>query len=205
MTVMLSGLLQGLVGDDTGQAVGADQVAVAGADLADGQVGLDPLAAAQGPHEQGPLRVRGRLLLGDAALVDQALHPGVVLGDLGQHPVAQQVGARVADVDEAEPLTGPQQRGQGGAHALQGRVVLDHLPQLLVGALHGGAERGEDVGAGDVVVEGDDGGDHLGGGDLAGGLAAHAVGDREQSRTGVAGVLVALTDHALVRTGGEAQ
>ena len=48
-------------------------------------------------------------------------------------------------------------------------------------------------------------GDHLGGGDLTGGLAAHAVGDGEQTGAGVAGVLVALADHALVRTGGEAQ
>ena len=76
------GLLQRLVGDDAGQAVGADQVAVAGADLADGEVGLDVVAAAQRAHQQGALRVGGGLLLGDAALVDQALHPGVVLGDL---------------------------------------------------------------------------------------------------------------------------
>ena len=42
-------------------------------------------------------------------------------------------------------------------------------------------------------------------GDLAGGLAAHAVGDREQAGPGVTGVLVALPDHAVVRSGGEAQ
>src|SRR5690606_15413771 len=47
--------------------------------------------------------------------------------------------------------------------------------------------------------------DRLGGGDLAGGGAAHAVGDREQAGTGITGVLVALPDHALVRSGGEAQ
>ena len=51
----------------------------------------------------------------------------------------------------------------------------------------------------------DEGGDHLGAGDLTGGLAAHAVGDGEQAGTGVAGVLVALADHAFVRSGGEAQ
>ena len=191
--------------DDTGQPVGADQIAVAGPDLADGQIGLDVVAAAQRAHQQRALRVGGGLLLGDPALVDQALHPGVVLGDLGEHAVAQQVGAGVADVDEAEPLAGPQQGGQRGAHALQLRVLLDHHAQLVVGALHGGAERGEDVGAGHVVVELDEGGDHLGGGDLAGGLAAHAVGDGEQPGAGVAGVLVALADHALVRSGGEAQ
>ncbi|MDQ0812331.1 hypothetical protein QFZ63_004045 [Streptomyces sp. B3I7] len=199
------GVLHRLVRDDTGQPVGADQIAVAGPHLTDGQVRLDVLAAAQRTHQQRPLRVCGRLLLGDAALVDQALHPGVVLRDLGQHAVAQQVGAGVADVHHAEPLPGPQQRGQRGAHALELGVLLDHGAQLVVGALHIGAQRGEDVRAGDVVVQGDDGGDHLGGGDLAGGLAAHAVRDGEQAGTGVSGVLVALPDHALVRSGGEAQ
>ena len=120
------GVLQGLVGDDAGQAVGADQVAVAGADLTDGEVGLDVVAAAQRAHQQGALRVGGGLFLGDAALVDQALHPGVVLRDLREDAVAQQVRARVADVYEAEPLAGPQQGGERGAHALQLGVLLDH-------------------------------------------------------------------------------
>ncbi|CAM5628091.1 hypothetical protein SGLAM104S_01541 [Streptomyces glaucescens] len=199
------GVLHRLVGDDPGQPVGADQVAVTGPDLADRQVGFHVVAAAEGAHQQGALRVGGGLFLGDPALVDQPLHPGVVLGDLGEDAVAQQVGARVADVHQAEPLAGPQQGGERGAHALQGRVLLDHLPQLVVGPLHGHAERGEHVGAGDVVVEGDDGGDRLGGGDLAGGGAAHAVGDGEQPGARVTRVLVALADHALVRTGGEAQ
>jgi hypothetical protein len=194
-----------LMGDDAGQAVGADQVAVAGADFADREVRFDVVAAAQRAHEEGALGVGRGLFLGDAALVDEALHPGVVLGDLGEHAVTQEIRAGVADVDEAEALTGPQERGEGGPHALQLGVLLDHHPQLVVGALHGGAQRGEDVGAGYVVVQGDDGGDHLGGGDLTGGLAAHPVGDREQAGTGVTGVLVALADHAFVRSGGEAQ
>lgn len=155
------------------------------------------VAAAQRAHEEGPLRVGGGFLFGDASLVDEALHPGVVLGDLRQYAVTQQVGAGVADVDEAEALAGPEEGGEGGPHAFQLGVLLDHHPELVVGALHGGAERGEDVGAGHVVVESDDRGDHLGAGDLTGGLAAHSVGDREQAGTGVAGVLVALADHAL--------
>ncbi len=199
------GLLHRLVADDAGEPVGADQIAVAGPHLADRQVRLDVVAAAQRAHQQGALRVGGGLFLGDPALVDQTLHPGVVLGDLGEDAVAQQVGAGVADVHEAEPLPGPQQGGQRGAHALELRVLLDHGAQLVVGPLHGAAEGGEDVGARDVVVERDQSGDHLGGGDLAGGLAAHAVGDGEQSGAGVTGVLVALPDHALVRSGGETQ
>lgn len=198
-------LFQRLVADDSGQSVRADQIPVAGPHLADREVRLDVVTAAQGPHQQRALRVRGGLFLGDTALVDEPLHPGVVLGDLRQQTVAQQVGARVADVHEAEPLTGPQQGGQGRAHALQLGVFLDHHPQLVVGTLHGGAQRGEDVRTRHVAVELHERGDHLGGGDLAGGLTAHAVGDGEQARPGVAGVLVALPDHALVRSGGEAQ
>ncbi len=76
------GLFERLVADHPGQAVGADQIAVAGPHLTDGQVGLDLSAAAQRPHQQGALRVGGGLLLGDPALVHQPLHPGVVLGDL---------------------------------------------------------------------------------------------------------------------------
>ncbi len=199
------GLLHRLMGDHAGQAVGADQIAVAGPDLADRQVGLDVVAAAEGAHQQRALRVGGGFFLGDPALVHEPLHPGVVLGDLGENAVTQQVRARVADVHETEPLAGPQQRGEGRPHAFELGVLLDHGAQLVVGALHGRAEGGEDVGAGHVVVERDQGGDHLGGGDLARRLAAHAVGDGEQARTGVTGVLVALPDHALVRSGGEAQ
>ena len=174
------------------------QIPVAGPYFPDGQVGFDVVAAAQRAHQQGALRVGGGLLLGDPALVDQPLHPGVVLGDLRELAVAQEVRAGVADVHETEPLARPQQGGERGAHALQLRVLLDHDAQLVVGALHGDAEGGEDVRAGDVLVELDDGGDHLGAGDLAGGLAAHAVGDREQAWAGVAGVLVVLADHAVV-------
>lgn len=106
--VVGEGLFQGLVGDDAGQPVGADQVAVTGPDLTDGEVGLDDVAAAERAHQERALRVGGGLFLRDAPLVDEALHPGVVLGDLGEDAVAEQIGAGVADVDEAEALAGPQ-------------------------------------------------------------------------------------------------
>ncbi|ESU50049.1 hypothetical protein P376_1974 [Streptomyces sp. HCCB10043] len=191
--------------DHAGEAVRADQIAVAGPDLADGEVRFDVVAAAQRPHQQGALRVGGGLFLGDPALVDQALHPGVVLGDLRQDAVAQQIRAGVADVHQAEALAGPEQGGERGAHALQLGILLDHDAQLVVGLLYGGAERGQEIGSRYVVVERDERGDHLGAGDLTGRLAAHAVGDGEEPGAGVAGVLVSLADHALVRPGGEAQ
>lgn len=113
------GVLHRLMGDDPGQPVGADQVPVAGADLTDGEVRLDMVATAQRAHQQGALRVGGGLFLRDAALVDEALHPRVVLRDLRQHAVPQQIRTGVTDVYEAEPLPGPQERGEGGPHAFE--------------------------------------------------------------------------------------
>lgn len=173
-------LFHRLVGDDAGEPVGTDHVAVACPYLPDGEVGLDVFTTAQRAHQQGALRVGGGFLLGDAALVDEALHPGVVLGDLRQDAVPQEVGAGVADMHEAEALTGPEEGGERGAHAFELGVFLDHHAELVVGPLYGRAERGQDVRTGDVVVEGDERGDDLGAGDLAGGLAAHSVGDGEE-------------------------
>ncbi|CAM5732702.1 hypothetical protein SBADM41S_03679 [Streptomyces badius] len=74
--------------------------------------------------------------------------------------------AGVPDVHQAEALTRPEQGGERGAHALQLGVLLDHDAQLVVGLLHGGAERGQEIGSRHVVVERDERGDHLGAGDL---------------------------------------
>ena len=54
------------------------------------------------------LRVGARLLLGDAALVDQRLHEGLVVGEHPQVTVAQQVGPGVTDVGE-RPSGAPSQ------------------------------------------------------------------------------------------------
>ena len=51
---------------------------------------------------------------------------------------------------------------------------------------------------GHVVVETGQRGDSHGAGDLTGGVAAHAVGDREQARSRVRRVLVSLTEEAYV-------
>ena len=73
-------------------------------------------------------------------------------------------------------------------------------------ALDGGlAQLGEQVVAGVVVVERGQRGDHQRDGDLAGGVPAHAVGDRQQPRPGVDGVLVVLPDQAAVAAGGVPQ
>ena len=50
------------------------------------------------------MRVHRRLGLADLAVVDQRLHPAVVVGQPLQPAVAEQVGAAVADVGQAQPL-----------------------------------------------------------------------------------------------------
>ena len=90
------------VGQDAAGAVGAEQDPVAGDDVDEEQVGLGLVLAVDGPQDQVAVRVDPRLLLGDPALVDQALHEGVVLGELADLAVAQQVAAAVADVADAE-------------------------------------------------------------------------------------------------------
>ena len=63
----------------------------------------------------------------------------------------------------------------------------------------------EQIAAGLVVIEVGQCGDHQLGGDLAGGMAAHAVGEGQQSRTGVDRILVVGADQAAVAAGGVAQ
>ena len=179
-------------GDRARQSVGAQQPAVAGDGLSDGFVELDlAVGVAQDPQQHRALRVLTGLLAGEAAGLDEVLHEGVVGGDLGELAVAQEVGARVADVDHGELVAGPHNGDAGGAQARQLGAGGGAGDQVGVGCLHGVAQQAEQI-AGLVgvgieryeVVDGD------GGGDVAAGGPAHAVAQDHQVRSGVAGVLV---------------
>jgi hypothetical protein len=154
-------------------------------------------------QQQHPLRVGGHLLGIELALVHHPLDDGVVVGDLEQLVVAQQVGAAVADVHQAELRTRPQQRGQRGAavrlgvgrHQVAHRGAgpasgLGHHVQQVAGG-HGGVERAQRVDRG-----------------LAGrgtrGAGAVPVGDGEHALAGVGPVLVRLADQAAIGAYGEA-
>ena len=71
------------------------------------------------------------------------------------------------------------------------RVGVDGVAQLLVGGVDGAAQRVDQRVTGHVLVERRHGADDDVAGDVTGGHAAHAVGDGEQPRAGVDGVLVA--------------
>ena len=71
--------------------------------------------------------------------------------------------------------------------------------------VHRGVELAQQVAAGLVVVEMGQRGDHQLRGHLAGGVAAHAVGERQQPRAGVDRVFVVGAYQAAVAAGGIAQ
>ena len=106
-----------------GQAVGAQQVAIARLGVEKLEVRLDR-AASVGLENQRLLRVGGHLAGVELALVDQRLDERVVLGDLGEDSLSQSVAARVADVDQAELGAVEHQARQGGAHAVLLGVFL---------------------------------------------------------------------------------
>ena len=91
------------VGDVAAQAVAADEVAVADARLAHRDVGLGRVDAVDRAHERG-CGAGGRSASSAVMRpgVDEGLDVGVVAGDLGELAVAQQVGARVADVQHRD-------------------------------------------------------------------------------------------------------
>ncbi len=137
---LVQGARDGLAADEPREPVGAEQPAVAGARLADGQVGRDvDVEVAEHPHDDRPLRVVLGLLRRDLPGVDEVLHERVVGGDLREDPVAQQVAAGVAQVHHRELVAGPQDRGDRRAHARELRGGLgagdDLLPGLLERAL----------------------------------------------------------------------
>ena len=83
--------------------------------------------------------------------------------------------------------------------------ALDVCGDRRVALVHRRVELAEQVAAGLVVVEVCQRGDHQLGGDLAGGVAAHAVGERQQSRAGVHRVFVVGADQAAIAACGVAE
>ena len=189
-----------LAGHGVGQAVGAQQVPVALADLAVLQRRLHR-AAGQGLEDQRPLRMHRRLLGRQRPLVDQRLHVRVVAGDLRQLTVAQQVAARISHVAQADALAVEKQGRERGAHALRDGIGLDLLRDGGIALRARDGQRIEQIRPRLVVVELGDPGDHQLRGDLAGRMAAHAVGQGQQAGARIRGVLVVLPDQAAVRNG----
>ena len=122
-----------VVADLVDEPVAAQQEAVAAHDRQRPRVDADRRVDAEGPGDDVAAGVGAGLVVGDVAGGDELLHVAVVDGDPAQPAVAQQVGARVADVDEGEAAR--RRRGVGGPSA--------------VGVAVGGRRDGDDEQAGD--------------------------------------------------------
>ena len=177
------------MGDRIGQAIGAQQQAVTGQRRDVLQRGLDRVAGV-GLEDQGALRVGGDILGIEFALRDQGLDEGVVHCELGQLAVAKQIRPGVADVAHAQLASVEHERGERGAHPVAGGVLADALRQRGVGLIGDHAQQCEHVIVARVGVQGAQVVDHQLRGDLAGCVAAHAVGKRQQVGARVGGVLI---------------
>ena len=85
-----------------GEAVGAEEDAVAGCDVDRVEVDVDVGVDAERAGDDRALRVRLGLLGGEPALADELLDEAVVVGDAAQLAVVQEVRARVADVADEQ-------------------------------------------------------------------------------------------------------
>ena len=188
LSVSASAARDPVLPDHRGQAVGAQQVDVPGPRPVGHRVHLDLALGPQRPGDDRALRVVLRLLVGEAPLAAELLDQRVIGGQELQLAVAEQVGAAVPDVGEADLVVLDQGGGERGPHSRAGGVGLGQAVDAGVGrpgdrpqvglrrflAAPHGLERLRREPRGD----------------LARLRAAHAVGDREQRPAGEVRVLV---------------
>ncbi len=140
----------------------------------------------------------GGLLLGDATVVDERLHEGVVMGELMQDAIAIQVGAGVADMRHPEPAAVEEQRRHRGAHAVEFGVLMDDVGDRGVAVPRRLCQRAQQVSAGVPIVQGHEGRHHQAGCHVTGRVSTHAVGDHQQRVAGEHRILVTGPDQATI-------
>src|SRR5262245_34816052 len=197
-----------VVGDHGGEAVRTGDQDVPGLRLVDLHVDVQVGPAAQRARHHVAQGVGPRLVEGQHAALELLVDPGMVAGELAEGGVAEQVDPAVPHVGQVGGVAVHQDRGHRGGHALVLALLLHRLDDLAVRV----ADRGLQAVAvvGDALVEAERPGDLLVaagqayelvdrldgdlGGDLAGRVPAHPVGDHEQVLVGVdeEAVLVAL-------------
>ncbi len=193
-----------VVVEHPGAAVAAEQDAVPGREVDVEQVRVGLVHAVHRPEDQVAVRVGAGLLLGDPALVDEALDEGVVLGESGQRALAQQVAPAVADVADGDLGAVEECGGDRRTGAVELGVLVDELREPVVGAVDRARHR-----FGHVLrrrrVEAAQDLHRRAARDVAPRGPAHPVGDHQQVGTGEAGVLVVLPHAADVGQGGVAE
>ena len=121
-----------------------------------------------------------RLFAGEPPDVHEVLNIGVVGGDLVENAIAQNVGARVADMDHAELRSGAEHGNTGGPEAFQVRIGIGTIHQFAVSRFDGVAKLFDEVvSARSVVVKRSEVRDRYGRGNVTARGAAHAVGENQ--------------------------
>ena len=189
-----------VVGDHRGEPVRADEHAVAVLQIDGREVDVHLAVDAERARDDAPLRMSFRLLLGQSPLAHHATHECVVLSQLLQRAIPEEIGARIPDVRDVGAPVVEHQQGARRPHAMQRVVVLGAAEDRAVGLAQHLRERLRVRRVGVTQAVGDDV-DRGRGGDIAGQMTTHAVGDREQRLLDQVGVFVALADPARVGAG----
>ena len=170
-----------VVGDLVGQPVTAQEQAVPGVGEDLPHVRLDLGTHPQHAGEDVALGMDGGLVQAEPSFPHEVLHQAVILGEAAQLALLEQIGARVADVDDDQPVLAVHldegDRGQGGAHAPQVGIVLSAVPNGPIGLL----DRGDQTFRGAIALEVHPQSlDRREGRHLAAAVATHAVSHGEQ-------------------------
>lgn len=173
------------------QAVRAEQPSFPGLDGQCVEIQLRAgIDVPQDAHEDVLVRMRFGLFGAEPALIDEPLDEGVVDADLFELAVAQPVGPGVADVGEVELSFGEEQGRDRGTHPGELGIDVDQLGQQGVGRLDFVGEDGAGVAVVVIMVQVDHVQDGRGGGDVAAGMATHAVGNDGEVPADVGGVVI---------------
>ena len=193
--------------EGVGQPVRAQEQPVAGA-RGDGRHGRWPAlrVAVEGLEDERALRMRARLGGRDGTALDEALDEAVVAREALEGAVAEEIGARVADVRDEVAVVVERDRGQGRAHSGHPRAAAGDEPDRRVAPRRRRTPtRGRAGSSSAALVEVDQRVDRRPAGDLARGGAADAVGDRGEPRARVGRVLVVPPHRADVGPDGRAE
>ena len=197
------------VGELAAEAVGTEEEDVALPDVDDAGVDLDALVGADGAGDHVAPGEGGHVFRAEEALLDEVVGERVVAGHLLQRAVAEAVHPAVAHVGDHRAPLHEVEPDEGGPHPAPPPVLAGLPVDVAVGPVEPGDEAARPRlraaegavrwpgglpvlhGALDVL-------DHRARGDLAGGGAAHAVGDHEEAQVGDhgEGVLVGRADEA---------
>ena len=149
------------------------------------------------------MRVHSGFFGSDPAIVNEGLHPGVIVSHPLHSALTQQVAAGVADVNDAELGTGEHRATEGRPHPFKGGVPGNEVGELVIGVGYRSGKNGEHffaLGAsrgafvGEPSIGFSDVTHRNGRGKVTCGCASHAVSDDEQPRGDVSRVLVVAPD-----------